>query len=180
MDNDPYAFITGAALLKKSVVSKFRTPHFQWQWLFVFLHSLKNIYKHHGGWNRFFGDGYLLENTAFSALQYFQKNIFETAHDVHVRKTFIGRNGQFERQTTEHVPSLDGARRRKMEWILDCGKTFPCRRLCFHWMHTGDGACIRHPGRKQNDWKAVGRNYSCFAFVWPYRPLSNMILPCSG
>jgi uncharacterized protein (TIGR02757 family) len=86
MDNDPYAFITGSTTAEKSVVSKFVHRTFNGNDCLFFLHCLKNIYKHHGGLEQVFGDGYLLENTAFGALQYFRKIFLETAHDVHVRK----------------------------------------------------------------------------------------------
>ena len=156
MDNDPYAFITGSSTTEKMVVSKFVHRTFNGNDCLFFLHSLKNIYKHHGGLEQVFSDGYLLENTAFSALRYFRKIFLAPAHDVHVRKHL------------SDVTANSSAKRLNMylRWMVrddengvDFGlwKNIPMSALMLPLdVHTGDvGRALGILIRKQNDWKAV-------------------------
>ena len=76
MDYQPYEFIRSAGRNDLELFDRFVHRTFNGNDCLFFLHSLKNIYKHHGGLEQVFSDGYLLETNAFSALQHFRKIFF--------------------------------------------------------------------------------------------------------
>ncbi len=156
MDNQPYAFITGASESEISGISRFYHRTFNGEDACYFVRSLRNLYTRHGGLERVFTEGYCEDHTIRSALAGFRRAFLELPA---------------EQRICRHVPDVvsgSAAKRLNMflRWMVrsdnrgvDLGlwKEIPPSALMLPLdIHTGNVS--RKLGilqRKQNDWKAV-------------------------
>ncbi len=156
MEGNPYDFLMQAEHQDWSRFSEFRHRTFNGTDLLFFLRSLRNIYLHHGGLEAVFTYGFRQEQSIDSALRYFRKIFFETAHEV--------RSGK-------HISDIDkGASAKRLNMFLrwmvrydeggvDFGlwRQIPAAALMLPLdVHSGNQArMLGLLKRKQNDWKAV-------------------------
>lgn len=156
MDNSPYAFLMNTSESEWTHLSDFKHRTFNAGDLFFFLKSLQNIYRNHGGLEQVFTMGYKLDNSVFSALQYFREVFFELNHQIRTRKHI------------SDVNKKSSAKRLNMflRWMVrsdnngvDFGlwKGIPSSALMLPLdVHTGTVSReLRLLLRKQNDWFAV-------------------------
>lgn len=156
MGNSPYDFVLKASSIHLEKVDNFVHRTFQGSDCSYFIHSLKNIYTHHGGLKNVFESNFLQTNNIADTLVAFRKVFFET--DCLPR-------------TYKHVSDVSkGASAKRLNMFLrwmvridsrgvDFGlwKNIPASALFLPLdLHTGNVA--RKLGlltRKQNDWKSV-------------------------
>ncbi len=121
-----------------------------------FLASLQHIYRYHGGLEKVFTEGYLVNGTVFGALRHFRNTFLSIPH---------------EKRVTKHVSDVSAnssAKRLNMylRWMVrddehevDFGlwKNIPMSALMLPLdVHSGDVArALNLLQRRQNDWKAV-------------------------
>ena len=156
MDNSPYEFLIEAENDDWQIIKRFVHRTFNGDDCLFFLESLKNIYMNHGGLENVFSQGFMNENTVFSALKHFRQVFISIPHDRHITKHI------------SDVTANSSAKRLNMflRWMVrndekevDFGlwKKIPTSTLMLPLdVHTGNVA--RGLGlleRKQNDWKAV-------------------------
>ncbi len=157
MGGDPYYFVKNATDEDIDSIEEFKHRTFNVIDFRYFLKALKNIYLNHGGLERVFNDGFIIDNTVKSAISYFRKVFFSLDDYPH--------------RTEKHVSNVDkgsAAKRINMflMWMVrDDGRgvhfglwrKIPASALMLPLdVHTGNAA--RDLGllkRKQNDWKAV-------------------------
>jgi uncharacterized protein (TIGR02757 family) len=156
MENNPYDFIVNAGEKDFTSLKHFVHRTFQGTDCIFFLKSLQNIYLKCGGLEKVFTDGFKIEKTIFSSLNYFREIFFSLPHETRSRKHVA------------NVLANASAKRLNMflRWMVrkdDRGVDFGI------WpgihqsalmlpldLHTGNSA--RQLGllkRKQDDWKAV-------------------------
>lgn len=156
MGNNPIEFLQRETEDNWIVFTDFKHRTFNGTDCIYFLKALRNIYQNHGGLEQVFTDGYLIDQTVFSALVHFRKIFFELEH---------------ERRTEKHVSDVEkGAAAKRLNMFLrwmvrsdrsgvDFGlwKRIPASALMLPLdVHTGNVA--RKLGlltRTQNDWRAV-------------------------
>lgn len=156
MGGNPFGFLIHTPEELWGDLSGFKHRTFNSSDCFYFFKSLKNIYQHHGGLEKVFTDGFLKENSVYSALSYFRKIFFELEH---------------EHRTEKHVSDVEkgsAAKRLNMflRWMvrkdqqgIDFGiwKQIPPSALMLPLdVHTANVS--RKLGlltRTQNDWQAV-------------------------
>ncbi|MBP1677900.1 MAG: hypothetical protein H6Q20_2459 [Bacteroidetes bacterium] len=156
LDNSPYEFITQSSEREKEIVSSFVHRTFNGNDCMFFLASLQNIYRHHGGLEQVFNQGYLTDRSIYGALKHFRTIFLELPHNKHANKHL------------SDVTANSSAKRLNMflRWMVrtdDMGvdfglwKTIPPSALMLPLdVHTGDVArALGILSRKQNDWKAV-------------------------
>lgn len=156
LEDNPYDFLMNAPEKDFARVGDFKHRTFNGDDAICFLHSLKNIYKNHGGLQAVFETGYGKTNGIKGALIYFHTIFFETEVLPRTRKH------------VSDVESGSAAKRLNMflRWMVrtdnagvDFGlwKGIPPSALMLPLdLHTARVA--RKLGllfRKQNDWKAV-------------------------
>jgi TIGR02757 family protein len=156
MQNDPYNFLIDSSEEDFDQIPDFKHRTFNRSDCIYFLKALKNIYQNHGGLEQVFTDGFLIENSIFSALRHFRNVFFEMPH---------------ERRNEKHISDVErGAAAKRLNMFLrwmvrnDRSKVdfgiwakIPTSALMLPLdVHTGNVA--RKLGlltRTQNDWKAV-------------------------
>jgi uncharacterized protein (TIGR02757 family) len=156
MNNNPIEFLLNTPEDEWDTFSDFKHRTFNGTDCLFFMKSLRNIYQNHGGLEQVFTEGYLKEETVFSALVHFRKVFFELEHG---------------HRTEKHVSDvLKGAAAKRLNmylrWMVrtdnsgvDFGlwKQIPASALMLPLdVHTGNVA--RKLGlltRTQNDWRAV-------------------------
>jgi uncharacterized protein (TIGR02757 family) len=156
MGGDPIEFLLNTPVESWGDLSDFKHRTFNSTDCYYFLHSLRNIYLHHGGLEKVFTDGFQKDNTIFSALVHFRMIFFELDH---------------EPRTEKHVSQVEkgsAAKRLNMflRWMvrsdgkgIDFGlwKQIPSSALMLPLdVHTA--SVSRKLGlltRTQNDWRAV-------------------------
>lgn len=159
LDNSPYDFIMETDFTKEKNIAPFnRFVHrtFNGNDCIFFLHSLQNIYQHHGGLETVFTKGYKTDQTVYSALKTFRDTFLTTPHEARVRKHLsdVTANSSAKRLNM-YLRWM--VRNNKNEVDFGLWKKIPASALMLPLdVHTGDVA--RAYGlltRKQNDWKAV-------------------------
>jgi len=156
MDNAPYDFLSNADRSDWQRVSNFVHRTFNGEDCLFFLHSLWNIYLHHGGLENVFTEGYNFESSIFGSLKHFRNLFLSISH---------------ERRVTKHISDVaanSSAKRLNMflRWMVrddPSGVDFglwrnisPSALMLPLDLHSGNIA--RSLGlliRRQNDWKAV-------------------------
>lgn len=156
MNNNPIEFLLHTPEDEWDPFLNFKHRTFNGADCIYFLKALKNIYQNHGGLEQVFTQGYLKDNSIFSALVYFRKVFFELEH---------------EHRTEKHVSDVQkGATGKRLNmylrWMVRSDKAgvdfglwndIPASALMLPLdVHTGYVA--RKLGllvRTQNDWKAV-------------------------
>ncbi|MFY9151115.1 MAG: TIGR02757 family protein [Prolixibacteraceae bacterium] len=156
MKNDPIRFLLQTPEEEWDEFLNFKHRTFNGTDCIYFLHSLRNIYQHHGGLENVFTTGFLKDRTIYSALVHFRNVFFELNH---------------EQRTEKHISNVEkGAAAKRLNmylrWMVrtdnpgvDFGlwKNIPASALLLPLdVHTGNVS--RKLGlltRKQNDWKAV-------------------------
>ncbi|MGE5393953.1 MAG: TIGR02757 family protein [Candidatus Saccharibacteria bacterium] len=86
MGGNPIEFLLNTPVESWADLSGFKHRTFNGTDCLYFLHSLRNIYIHHGGLEKVFTDGYLKDYTIFSALVHFRKIFFELEHETRTEK----------------------------------------------------------------------------------------------
>lgn len=81
MDYQPYEFVQHAGREDLVVVDRFVHRTFNGIDCRFFIESLQYIYREHGGLEAVFTTGYQLDNTVFSALDYFREIFTITSHE---------------------------------------------------------------------------------------------------
>ena len=97
MENQPYEFITEGNSADFKKLSTFVHRTFNGQDCIYFMHSLKNIYKKHGGLQPVFETGYTTNQSIKSALNHFHNIFFEIAGErtrKHVANVERGASGK--------------------------------------------------------------------------------------
>ncbi len=86
LHNAPHNFLQNAD--EADFAEAFRVVHrtFQGTDFYVFLKSLQNIYKNHGGLDAVFAEGFRKNDTIFSALIHFRQVFFEIEHPLRTQK----------------------------------------------------------------------------------------------
>ncbi len=155
MDNRPYDFIMHSNNTDLLNVGQFVHRTFNGEDCIYFVRSLKNLYKHHGGLQQVFTEGYKKQGTAKSALEHFYSLFFEQKGErtrKHVSNVTKGASGKrlnmFLRwMVRKDIPGVD----------FGLWDGIPASSLMLPLdIHTGNVA--RKLGilkRKSNDWKAV-------------------------
>ena len=160
MDNSPYDFVMETLFDPENErlreLNSFVHRTFNGDDCLFFLSSLQNIYRHHGGLEKVFTEGYHAEGSIFGTLKHFRKVFLELPHDAHVTKHL------------SNVVANSGAKRLNMflRWMVrndanevDFGlwRHIPTSALMLPLdVHTGDVArALALLNRRQNDWKAV-------------------------
>ncbi|MFC2137636.1 TIGR02757 family protein [Bacteroidota bacterium] len=156
MDLHPHNFIINSSEIEIKPFLKFKHRTFNGDDCIFFLHSLKNIYNKYGGLKSVFLRGLQIDNSIYTALQYFRKIFFEPEH---------------LNRTEKHISDVTrnaSAKRLNMflRWMVRKDKNgvdfgiwdeISTSKLYIPLdIHTGTIA--RKLGllkRKQNDWKAV-------------------------
>jgi len=156
MQNNPFEYLMNSDERDWDVFMDFKHRTFNGADCIYFLQALKNIYLNHGGLEQVFTEGFMNDETVFSALVHFRKVFFELEH---------------ERRTEKHVSDVErGAAAKRLNmylrWLVrtdksgvDFGlwKQIPASALLLPLdIHTGNVA--RKLGlltRTQNDWRAV-------------------------
>lgn len=156
MDNNPYEFILGATEKEYKVFNGYCHRTFNSSDAVVFIQSLSNIYRNHGGLEAIFINSYQSTRDIRSCLAYFRKMFFEIPHNQHAEK---------------HVSDITRKAACKrlnlfLRWMVrddnkgvDFGlwKTIPSSAL-FIPLDIHIGNVSRNLGllkRKQDDWQAV-------------------------
>lgn len=154
LDYSPYEFIIHSGKNDLHALESFVHRTFNGSDCIFFIHSLRNIYKNHGGLEKLFST--VDETGAKDTINHFRKTFLEKKHPVHVEK---------------HIPDpLKGASGKRinmfLRWMVrndgygvDFGlwkNIHPSNLICPLDVHTGHVA--RKLGlltRKSNDWKAA-------------------------
>jgi len=156
MDDSPYDFVVNAEEQDLKTLHTFKHRTFNGNDCVFFVRSLQNICRNHGGLERLFTRGYQIDNTIFSALNYFRSVFLDTSHELRHRK---------------HVSSVadnSAAKRLNMllRWMvrsdahgIDFGlwTSIPASALMMPLdVHVGrTGRALGLLSRMQDDWKAV-------------------------
>jgi uncharacterized protein (TIGR02757 family) len=156
LENTPYDFVMHASDNELQNLQQFVHRTFNGLDCEFFIRSLRNIYSNKGGLEKVFTDGYMLDNSAYSALNHFRVAFLAIAHTKHVEKHI------------SDVNSNSAAKRLNMmlRWLVrsdDCGvdfgiwKNIPMSALMMPLdVHVGNvGRALGLLNRKQNDWKAL-------------------------
>lgn len=172
MDNAPYDFVMEHSADDLESMKSFFHRTFNGDDATFFIHSLKNIYRHHGGLEALFTRGFIFENSVSSSLSYFRRVFLEIPHEKHVTKHL------------SDVTANSGAKRLNMflRWMVrsddfgvDFGlwKQLPMSSLMLPLdVHTGDVARgLGLLNRKQNDWKAVEEITQILRQMDPHDPV---------
>ena len=159
MENSPFDFVSETDFSKSENCAPFlafvhRT--FNGEDCIYFLRSIQHIYRHYGGLEAVFSEGYSQHQTIFGALQHFRNIFLELPYESRVKKHL------------SDVAANSSAKRLNMylRWMVrsndtevDFGlwKNIPASALMLPLdVHTGDVArAYGLLARKQNDWKAV-------------------------
>ncbi len=156
MGNNPYDFVMEASEYQLERLLGFRHRTFQGEDCYYFVHSLRNIYSHHGGLRYIFEQSYHTNGNIFAAL-------------IELRNIFFELPGL--QRTGKHISNVaKGASAKRLNMFLrwmvrkdDKGVDFgiwsgiPASALYLPLdVHTGNvGRKLGLLTRKQNDWKAV-------------------------
>ena len=156
MENNPIEFLLNTPENEWNSFLDFKHRTFNGIDCLYFLKSLRDIYQNHGGLEQVFMEGYLKDETVFSALVHFRKIFFELKH---------------EHRTEKHVSDVEkGAAAKRLNMFLrwmvrsdqsgvDFGlwKQIPVSALMLPLdVHTGNVARkLELLTRTQNDWRAV-------------------------
>lgn len=155
LDNQPHDFILNSSDIEIERLKKFVHRTFNGNDCIYFIHSLRNIYKYHGGIQAVFESGFRYNNNIQSALAHFYKIFFEI-------------EGERTRKHISNVEKGASAKRLNMylRWLVRKDKTgvdfglwdgIPTSELMLPLdVHTGNvGRKLGLLTRKSNDWKAV-------------------------
>ncbi len=156
MENTPYDFVLNASKSEVQEVQQFVHRTFNGLDCEYFIYSLRNIYNNHNGLESVFTNGFLTDNSTYSAIKHFRNVFFELEHNKHVEKH------------VSDVRTGSAAKRINMmlRWLVrsdDCGVDFgiwrsiPTAALMLPLdVHVGDvSRALGLLSRKQNDWKAL-------------------------
>ena len=156
MENTPYDFVMHASDGELQNLQQFVHRTFNGLDCEFFIRSLRNIYLNKGGLEKVFTDGYMLDNTVYSALNHFRAAFLAIDHTKHVEKHI------------SDVNSNSAAKRLNMmlRWLVrsddggvDFGiwKNIPMSVLMMPLdVHVGNvGRALGLLNRTQNDWKAL-------------------------
>ncbi|NQU55300.1 MAG: TIGR02757 family protein [Bacteroidetes bacterium] len=155
MGNQPHDFILNASNSEINRMEHFVHRTFNGNDCIYFIHSLKNIYRNHGGLQTVFENGFQNELSVKSSLSYFYEIFFETSgertrkHISNVQKGSSGKRlNMFLRWMVRNDRS--GVDFGIWEGILQSELMLPLD------VHTGNvGRKLEILQRKSNDWKAV-------------------------
>lgn len=152
----PHEFIINGSNKDFEAFDKFVHRTFNGSDLIFFLHSLQNIYKHHGGLETVFTKGYKKNSSLFEALMHFRNVFFETPHLARSEKHVA------------NVAKKSSGKRLCMflRWMVrddnrgvDFGlwkQISPSKLMLPLDVHTGNiSRKLNLLTRKQNDWQAV-------------------------
>jgi uncharacterized protein (TIGR02757 family) len=157
MDFRPHEFIINAGEADTNRLKTFVHRTFNGNDCIYFIHSLKNIYRHHGGLEKAFSDGLAKDdNSVKNAIIYFRKVFLELPHPAHAEKHIS--NPQKNASAKRILMFLRWMVRNDKRGV-DFGiwnTISPSQLCCPLDVHTGNIA--RKLGlltRTSNDWKAV-------------------------
>lgn len=155
LDNQPHDFILNSSDIEIERLKNFVHRTFNGNDCIYFIHSLRNIYKNHGGLQAVFESGFLKENSIQAALAHFYNIFFEMEGE----------------RTRKHIANVKrGASSKRLNmylrWLVRKDKTgvdfglwdgIPKSELMLPLdVHTGNvGRKLGLLKRKSNDWKAV-------------------------